>query len=239
LITLPSADGKLTPEQVERLAMRHGDEHAAQPRVLSLTQSTELGSVYTVSELSELVGVAHERGLVVHVDGSRISNAAASLGLSLAEIVGATGVDLLSLGGTKNGIMLGEAVVVLSPDTVRGLPYLRKQSMQLASKMRFVSAQLLALYEGDLYLRNASHANAMARRLAEAVADLPGLSTLPVQANAVFATLPVEVSRRLMERFHFYFWDEAAGVVRWMCAWDTTPEDVDAFAAAIAAELRG
>ncbi|CAB4726571.1 unannotated protein [freshwater metagenome] len=219
--------------------MRHGDEHAAQPRVLSLTQSTELGSVYTVSELSELVGVAHERGLVVHVDGSRISNAAASLGLSLAEIVGATGVDLLSLGGTKNGIMLGEAVVVLSPDTVRGLPYLRKQSMQLASKMRFVSAQLLALYEGDLYLRNASHANAMARRLAEAVADLPGLSTLPVQANAVFATLPVEVSRRLMERFHFYFWDEAAGVVRWMCAWDTTPEDVDAFAAAIAAELRG
>ncbi|WP_232676404.1 low specificity L-threonine aldolase [Nocardioides sp. R-C-SC26] len=237
LLVVPGVDGKLVPASLDTLGTRRGDEHTVQPRVVSITQATELGTVYTTEEIAAVVDAAHERNLLVHVDGSRLANAAAHLGVDIGAIVGATGVDLVSLGGTKNGMLMGEAVVALNPDAARGWKFVRKQSMQLASKMRFVSAQLLALYEGDLHLQTAGHANAMAARLADAVAGLPGLTLRPVQANAVFATLPIEVSLRLQERFHFYFWNETTGEVRWMCSWDTTPADVDAFAAAIRAEL--
>jgi threonine aldolase len=238
LLTVPTPDGKLTPELVDRQAWGWGDEHRAQPLAVSITQSTELGTCYTVDEVRALCEHAHERGMVVHMDGSRISNAAATLDVPLRAFTTDAGVDLLSFGGTKNGLLLGEAVVVLNPDVARGLKYLRKMSMQLASKMRFVSVQFEALLSGDLWLRNARHSNAMAKRLEAAVLGIDGVSVMrPVEANAVFAMLPHDVSERLQKRYRFYFWDERTGEVRWMCAFDTTEQDVDAFATAIAEEM--
>jgi threonine aldolase len=176
--------------------------------------------------------------MTVQLDGSRISNAAASLGVPLRAFTTDAGVDVVSLGGTKNGLLYGEAVVVLNPDAVTGIPFLRKLDMQLASKMRFVSAQLIALYGSDLWLRSASHANAMAARLRAAVAGLPGVTlTQETQSNAVFAIVPPGVADRVRESFRFYDWNPATGEVRWMCAFDTTEADVDAFAAALKAAL--
>lgn len=238
LNVIDTADGKLTPEIIRGYPARVGDEHFAQIGVVSITNSTEVGTVYTAAEIRAIADLVHELGWVLHLDGSRLSNAAAALGVGLRELTTDAGVDILSLGGTKGGAMLAEAVVVLSPERVAGATFLRKQSMQLASKMRFVSAQLLALFEGDLWRRNAERANAMARRLADAVADIDGVRLVTdVEANAVFPILPREVSERLMERFRFYFWDETTGQVRWMCSWDTTETDVDTFAAAVRAEL--
>ncbi|QNF95163.1 low specificity L-threonine aldolase [Janibacter sp. YB324] len=235
---IDTPDGKLTPELIRAYPARVGDEHFAQVGVVSITNSTEVGTVYTPAEIRAIADLVHEMGWVLHLDGSRLSNAAAALGVELRELTTDAGVDILSLGGTKIGAMLAEAVVVLSPDRVTGATFLRKQSMQLASKMRFVSAQLLAIFEGDLWRRNAEHANAMARRLADGVADIEGI-TLPteVEANAVFPILARESSERLMESFRFYFWDETTGQVRWMCAWDTTESDVDTFVEAVRAEL--
>jgi threonine aldolase len=235
LLPVATADGKLTPDLVRPRLVRFGDEHAVQPRVISITQSTELGTVYTPDEIAALAGLAHETGLLLHVDGARLANAAAALDVPLRAITTDAGVDALSFGGTKNGLLAGEAVVLLRPGLAEAMPYLRKQSMQLASKMRFLSAQLAALLTDDLWRRPAAHANAMAARLAAAVEGLPAVTiTQPVQANAIFAILPREVTAALQERFHFYTWDEATGEVRWMCAWDTTADDVDAFAQAIA-----
>ena len=238
ILNVPTDDGKLTPELIRAYPARVGDEHFAQVGVVSITNSTEVGTVYTPTEIRAIADVVHDMGWVLHLDGSRLSNAAAALGVELRELTTDAGVDILSLGGTKIGAMLAEAVVVLSPDRVTGATFLRKQSMQLASKMRFVSAQLLAIFEGDLWRRNAEHANAMARRLADGVADIEGI-TLPteVEANAVFPILARESSERLMESFRFYFWDETTGQVRWMCAWDTTESDVDTFVEAVRAEL--
>jgi threonine aldolase len=205
---------------------------------VSLTQSTELGTVYTPDELRAITRHAHSLGLTVYMDGSRLANAAASLGLPLRDFTTEVGVDVVTLGGTKNGILGGEAIIVLTPGASEGLTYLRKLNMQLASKMRFVSAQLIALLEDDLYLRNASHANAMAARLRSAVEGLPGIEfTHPTDANAVFAVLPEGSADRLRESFRFYDWDAAKREVRWMCAWDTTDGDIDAFVAAITTEL--
>ncbi|MFC5910200.1 threonine aldolase family protein [Streptacidiphilus monticola] len=238
LLTVPTPDGKLTPELIDRQAWGWGDEHRAQPLAVSITQSTELGTLYTPEEIRAICEHAHERGMLVHVDGSRLANAAASLGVPFREFTTDAGVDVLSFGGTKNGLLLGEAVVVLNPDAVRNITFLRKTSMQLASKMRFVSAQFEALLAGDLWLRSASHANAMAKRLEAAVKDIDGVTVVrPVQANAVFAILPREVSERLQKRYRFYFWNEHTGEVRWMCAFDTTEADIDGFAAAIAEEM--
>ncbi len=238
LVSVPAPDGKLTPEQIEAHASDLDDVHRRRPAGVSITQSTELGTVYTVEETAAVAAAAHERGLRVHMDGARIANAAASLGLPLRALTTDAGVDVLSFGGTKNGLLLGEAVVVLNPDAVRGLPYLRKSSMQLASKMRYVSAQLLALLDGDLWLRNATRANAMAARLAAAARALPGVEiTREAEANAVFAIVPKDAAERLRKRFPFYTWDERTGEVRWVCSFDTTEDDVDAFAAALAAEL--
>jgi len=236
LLTVPTPDGKLTPELVDRQAWGWGDEHRAQPGVVSITQTTELGTAYSVQEIRALADHAHGLGMTLHLDGARIANAAAYLDASLRALTTDAGVDVLSLGGTKNGVMFGEAVVVLRPDVAPGLDYLRKLDMQLASKMRFISAQLLALFEGDLWLRSAQHANAMAARLRAGVEGIDGVRvTQPTQSNAVFAALAPDAADRLRESFQFYDWIQ--GEVRWMCAFDTAPADVDAFVAALAAAV--
>ncbi|WP_406003784.1 threonine aldolase family protein [Streptomyces sp. NBC_00829] len=238
LLTVPTPDGKLTPELIDRQAWGWEDEHRAMPQVVSITQNTELGTVYTPDEIRAIVGHAHERGMKVHLDGARIANAAASLDVPMRAFTNAVGVDVISYGGTKNGMLFGEAVVVLNPDAVSHMKHLRKLSMQLASKMRFVSVQLEALLARDLWLRNARHSNAMAQRLAEGVRGVDGVTILhPVQANAVFARLPHDVGARLQKRFRFYFWDEAAGDVRWMCSFDTAEDDVDTFVQALKEEM--
>jgi threonine aldolase len=232
LLTVPGVDGKLTPELVESRITRVGDEHAVQPHVVSISQCTELGTLYGLEEVRALAELAHEHHLLLHVDGARLANAAAALGVSLREV--SAGVDVLSFGGTKNGLLGAEAVVLLNPELAHDFLYIRKQSMQLASKMRFLAAQFDALITDELWLRSAGHANAMAARLAGALADVRGLTiTRPVETNAVFAALPPAVTSALQRDFPFYVWDEAAGEVRWMCSWDTTEEDVDGFAAAV------
>jgi threonine aldolase len=238
LIDLPTPDGKLTPDLVTAAVTRVGDEHAVQPRVVSVTQSTELGTRYELDELRALADTAHALGLLLHVDGARIANAAASLGVSLGATTSDVGVDVVSLGATKNGAMGAEAVVFLTPGLADAVPWVRKSSMQLASKHRYLAAQFVALLDGDLWRRNAEHANAMAARLAAAVRDLPGLRlTQQVQANAVFAELPAAAIPALQAEFPFYVWDEARHEVRWMCSWDTTEADVDAFGALIRTTL--
>jgi threonine aldolase len=238
LLVAEGDDGKLTPERAEALITRVGDEHAVQPRVISISQSTELGTVYALEEVRALAKLAHARGLLLHVDGARLANAAAALGTSLRGLTTDAGVDLLSFGGTKNGLLGAEAIVFLEPRLADGFEFVRKQSMQLASKMRFLAAQFEALLADDLWLALASHANTMAARLARAVADIEGVEiTRPVQANAVFARLPPNAAASLQERFPFYVWDEASGEVRWMCAWDTTEEDLDAFVSELRAAV--
>jgi threonine aldolase len=238
LLVVDAPDGRLTPEMVAPLLVRTGDEHVVQPRVISITQSTELGTVYPPEAVAALAEWAHARGMLLHVDGARLCNAAAALGLPLRALTTDAGVDALSFGGTKNGVMGAEAVVLLREALADGFRYRRKRAMQLASKMRFVSAQLEALLADDLWQRCASHANAMARRLAAAVGALPGLRiTQPVEANAVFAILARDATDRLQRDWPFYVWDENTGEVRWMTSWDTAPEDVDAFAADVAAAL--
>ncbi|MDQ1129407.1 low specificity L-threonine aldolase [Microbacterium sp. SORGH_AS_0888] len=246
LLPVSTPDGKLTPELIATEAWGHGDEHRAQPAVVALTQSSELGTVYTPEELRAIADHAHAQGMRVYMDGARLANAAASLDLPLRAFTSDAGIDVVGVGGTKNGALGAEAIVVLDPEAADGLVYLRKHQMQLASKMRFVSAQLLALFEGDLWLRSARHANAMAGRLRAGIER--GLDdgtirrvafTQQTQANAVFATLPAGVADRLRERFRFYDWDAATGEVRWVCGFDTTQDDIDAFVAVIAEHTSG
>lgn len=238
LIDLPTADGKLTPAMLRDSMRGIGDFHHVQPAVVSLTQVTEYGTVYTRDELVALCATAHELGLRVHMDGARIANAAAALGLPLRAFTKDAGVDILSFGATKNGAMGAEAVVVFDPALAAEMLFLRKQSMQLASKMRYVSAQFLALAEGDLWLANARNSNAMAQRLAAGVRGIPGLEiTQKVEASAVFATLPPEVTGRLQQEFHFDFWNHSPREVRWMTSWATSAADVDEFVAAIRREM--
>ncbi len=238
LIDLPTADGKLAPDQLQQAISGLGDEHHVQPAVVSLTQVTEYGTVYTCDELTALCAAAHALGLRVHMDGARIANAAAALGKPLRAFTRDAGVDILSFGATKNGAMGAEAVVVFDPQLAREMPFLRKQSMQLASKMRYLAAQFLALAEGGLWLANAARANAMAERLAAGVRDIPGVAiTQKVEASAVFADLPRAVSERLQEEFHFYFWNHSHTEVRWMTSWATSEADVDEFVAAIRREM--
>jgi len=237
LVTVTTPDGKLTPELVKPALTGFGFEHHAQPRVISVSNVTELGTVYTPRELKELSDLAHSHGMVLHVDGARIANAAAGLGASLASLTSEAGVDVLSLGGTKNGMLAGEAVVLFGSALTDALPYIRKQSGQLSSKMRFISAQFSAMYEGDLWRRCALRANSMAARLAEG-AKAKGIEiAFPVQANEIFALLPDDRIPELQERFHFYAWEEGVAegrsLVRWVTSWDTTIDDVDALVAAL------
>jgi threonine aldolase len=238
LLAVNTPDGKLTPELIDQEAWGWGDEHRAQPLAVSITQTTELGTCYTPAEVRAIADHCHARGMHLHMDGARIANAAAYLDEPLRAFTTDAGVDVLSLGGTKNGLLYGEIVVALNPDATVGLKYLRKMNMQLASKMRFISAQFIALLEGDLWLRSAAQANAMAARLRAAVSTIPGVElTQETQSNGVFATLPVGVADKLRETFRFYDWDEARREVRWMCSFDTTEADIDAFAGAIRREL--
>jgi threonine aldolase len=234
LLPVETTDGKLTPELVAPRLIRFGDEHAAQPRVVSITQSTELGTVYQPDEVQALADQAHTHGMLLHVDGARLANAAAALDCSLAAITTDVGVDVLSFGATKNGALGAEAVVLLRADLGDGIQFMRKQSMQLASKMRFISAQLDVLLADDRWREPAAHANAMARRMRDALAGVDGVEfNQPVEANALFAVLPPGVAEELQRDWRFYTWDESTGEVRWMCSWDTTPEQVDAFAGAV------
>jgi threonine aldolase len=237
LLAVETVDGKMTPGGMASRLGGLGDEHRAQPSVLSLSQATEYGTCYSIEELASLCQEAHSNGLRVHLDGARLSNAAAWLGVPLRAFTTDVGVDVVCVGGTKNGAMLGEAVVVLDPEAVRGIKYLRKASLQLASKMRFISVQLEALFGGDLWLVNAGHANAMAQELAQLVARVPGVEvTRPVQANSVFARLPAAAAEALRHHYAFYTWDEAVGEVRWMTSFDTVHEDVESFARRLAQE---
>lgn len=234
LLTVHARDGKLTPEDVAGRVERVGDQHAVQPRVVSIANATELGTVYDPGEVRALAEAARAHGMLLHVDGSRLANAAVACGVSLRELTTDAGADVVSFGLTKNGALGVEAVVVLRPELAEGFAWRRKQQAQLASKMRFLAAQVVALLDGDLWERSARHANAMAARLAAAVEELDGVRiTRPVQANAVFARLDAEAADRAREAAPFYTWDERTGEVRWMCSWDTTPQDVDAFAAAV------
>lgn len=241
LFDLPTPDGKLTPAIAEAGRFGEHDVHHTQARVVLISQSTELGTIYTPDEVRALADWAHERDLYLDMDGARISNATATLGVSLRAITTDVGVDVLSFGGTKNGAMNAEAVCLLNPDLAqqaKDLPFIRKSMTQLMSKMRFSAAQFVALLDDGLWRRNAEHANAMARRLEAAVADIPGVRiTQPVQANGVFAEIPAEAIAPLSDRWHFYVWDATRNEVRWMCAWNTTPEQVDEFAADIRATV--
>jgi threonine aldolase len=234
LLAVETPDGRITPELIEPLIVRVGDEHAIQPRVVSITQPTELGTRYSPEETRALADWAHARGMLLHVDGARLCNAAAALGVPLRALTTDAGADAVSFGGTKNGLLGAEAVLLLHGDEAGTFKFRRKQAMQLASKMRFIAAQFDALLGGDLWLRCARHANAMALRLAAAVRDVPHVTiTQPVESNVVFALIAPELTERLQRERQFYVWDEATGEVRWMTSWDTPPADVDAFAAAI------
>ena len=246
LWTVPTPDGKLTPELIESQIFDIGVVHRAQPGVVSITQTTELGTLYQPKEIEAIAEVTHKHGLLLHLDGARISNAAAALGLSFKEFTTDVGVDLVSVGGTKIGALGAEAVIVIDSSSARGkllaeaMPYLRKTSMQLASKMRFVSAQLNALFENEaaLALANARHANQMAKKLHEGVVAIAAKTSLvtvpnPTEANAVFPILPEKVTSKLLESYRFYIWNQATGQVRWMCAWDTKESDVDGLLAAL------
>ena len=233
LLTVPSTDGKLTVDDVERWTGMIGDCHHPQPKVVSVTQATELGRVYSLGELRTLAACCRRHGLYLHMDGARVANAAAALGCSLKEMVTDTGVDALSFGGTKNGLMFGEAVVFLNPELGREAIFYRKQGAQLASKMRFIAAQFEALVQNDLWLHNARHANAMARLLAERMAGAGVEITQEVEANAVFARLDPDERAALQQEFFFYVWNAAENEVRWMTAFDTTEADIDAFVRAL------
>lgn len=234
LLTVHGTDGKITPELIESRLAGRGDEHFAQPGVVAITQSTEFGTCYSLAELAGIRDFCHANGLRVYMDGARLANAAAYLNCALGEI--ASYADVLSFGGTKNGAMGAEAVIVMNDaDGMHG-PYLRKQHMQLASKMRFLAAQFLALIEGDLWRQNASHANAMAARLASGLASVPGVEVVyPVEADAVFARLAPKHIAELQRSWTFHVWDSSRSVVRWMTAFDTREDDVDAFLSDIAA----
>jgi threonine aldolase len=232
--TLPSTNGKIRPEQIERFLEYHGVEHHAQPRVISITQSTELGTVYRVEEIKALADFSHRNGMLLHMDGARLSNAAAFLDCSLRAVSGDAGVDVLSFGGTKIGLMLGEAVIFFRPELAEGFKYIRKQGMHLGSKMRFISTQFTALLREGLWLQNARHANRMARYLAQRLKSERGVRIVQkVEANAVFAKIPGDIVEELKGRFFFYLWDSREMVARFMTAFDTTEEDVEGLVACI------
>jgi len=240
LIPLPHQDGKITLDSVRHAYHGIGDEHHSQPRVISITQSTEMGTVYQPEEIQALARFAHEHGMFLHVDGARIANAAASLGQTLREATRDLGVDALSFGGTKNGILGGEAVVLFQSVLSQDFLYLRKQSMQLASKMRFIAAQFEALLTNGLWLRSAGHANRMAGLLEKEISRIPGVKIVwKVEANGVFAQIPRHSIEKIKQHYFFYMWMEEESIVRWMCSFDTTEDDIRKFARVVAEAVKG
>src|SRR5271154_430237 len=240
LIPLPQQEGKIILESVRHAYHGIGDEHHSQPRVISITQSTEMGTVYRPEEIQALAQFAHEHGMFLHMDGARIANAAASLGQSLRQATRDLGVDVLSFGGTKNGILGGEAVVFFHPELSRDFLYLRKQNMQLASKMRFIAVQFETLLTNDLWRHSAEHANRMARLLETELRRVPNVRIAwKVEANGVFAQIPRHAVEKIKARYFFYMWIEVECIVRWMCSFDTTEEDVKDFTKVVAEAVKG
>lgn len=238
LLPVTTPDGKLTPELVSKHLYGFGFEHHSQPKVISITQASEMGTVYTTTEIKALADLAHKNNMYMHVDGARIFNAAASLGIGFKEMLTDSGVDVLSFGGTKNGMMYGEAVVFFRKELAENFKYIRKQGMQLASKMRFIAAQYDAMLTNDLWLKNASHANRMAKILAQEVEKIPSVKiTQKVQINGVFAILPSEIISELQKEYFFYEWDEQTSEVRWMTSWDTNEEDIQGFVSLLKKKL--
>ncbi|HPF51879.1 MAG TPA: low specificity L-threonine aldolase [Draconibacterium sp.] len=234
LIPVEPIQGKVTPEAVLSHLKGFGFEHHSQPGVISISQVTEMGTVYKPDEIRALANLAHKHGMYLHMDGARIANAAVSLNLSFKEFTKDCGVDVLSFGGTKNGMMMGEAVLFFNPELTRLTKYIRKQSMQLYSKMRFVGAQFLAYFENERWKETATHSNKMAKLLESEVASIPQIRiTQPVEANGIFAEVPPELIEPLRNEFFFYMWNEQASEVRWMCSFDTTEEDIYGFVALI------
>lgn len=230
LDAIPTPDGKLTPELLRPRLRHFGVCHHSQPKAVYISEVSELGTVYTVEEVRALAALLHEHGMYLHMDGARLANACAFLGCSMRELTVDAGVDILSFGGTKNGMMMGEAVVAFRPEPAAELAYIRKQSAQLASKLRFLSAQFIPYLKGDLWLENARHANRCAARLAEILGRYSEVRfTQRVETNQLFFTLPEEPLRRLQERYFFYMWDEAANEARLVTSWDTTEADLLAF----------
>ncbi len=238
LIAVPTRNGKLTPEHIQPYLQGFGFEHHVQPRVISISQSTEMGTVYTVEEIKAISRLARQYDMYLHMDGARLANAAVSLEADFRAITGDAGVDVLSFGGTKNGMLCGEAVIFFRKELAENFRYIRKQGMQLVSKMRFIAAQFEVYLERGLWKANASRANAMAQLLFEKIKDLPGVTiTQPVQANGVFAVLSQRVIARLLEKYFFYVWDERRHEVRWMTSFDTSEEDIETFAGTLGSIL--
>ena len=239
LIPLPHLDGKITLDSVRHAYHGIGDQHHVQARVISITQSTEMGTVYQPAEIEALAHFAHEHHMFLHMDGARIANAASSLGQTLRQATRDCGVDVLSFGGTKNGILGGEAVVFFNRALSADFLYLRKQGMQLASKMRFIAAQFEALLTNDLWRRSAEHANHMARVLEAEVKKIPQVRIVwKVEANGVFVQIPRHAIDKIKERYFFYPWIEEQCIVRWMCSFDTTEEDIKQFAEVVAEAVK-
>jgi threonine aldolase len=231
LLPIITDNGKITIDRMRPLLHALGNEHHTQPKVVSITQATELGTVYRPKEIQEISRFAHENNLLVHLDGARICNAAAALGIGLREATRDLGVDVLSFGGTKNGVMFGEAVVFLAPRLARHFKFIRKQGTQLASKMRFIAVQFEALLTDELWRSNAMHANSMAALLERELRTIPQITiTQPVEANGVFAKIPPLHIKRLQQDYFFHVWDETQSIVRWMTSFDTTEKDVMGFA---------
>ena len=231
VLTLENINGKLTVNLIKKHMHGIDFEHHSQPKIISITQATELGTVYTPDEIKQITEYAHQNNLLVHLDGARICNAAAFLNCSLDAFTSKAGIDVLSFGGTKNGLMYGEALLFFNHDVYEKFKYIRKQGMQLASKMRYISAQFIAMLEGDLWLQNAKHSNQMAQLLYQEIKDVKGLEiTQKVEANGIFAKIPKQAIFELQKEFFFYTWDEHNNEVRWMCSYDTTKEDVLSFA---------
>ncbi|AMM19185.1 threonine aldolase [Frondihabitans sp. PAMC 28766] len=238
LLTVTTPDGKLTPDLIDRQAYGWGDQQRPQPLAVSITQTTEMGTAYSPAEIRAITQHAHSLGMRVHLDGARIANAVASTGATLRQLTRDAGVDVVSFGGTKNGLLLGESVVTLTEDELPGITYIRKMDAQLASKMRFISAQFIPLLETDLLVRSATHSNAMALRLRDGLAGLPGVEvTQAVEANAVFVILPKEVIEPVRAEHRFYDWNRSTGEVRLMCSFDTQEAHVDALIASVAREI--
>jgi threonine aldolase len=240
LIPLPHEGGKITLDAVRHAYHGIGDEHHSQPHVISITQATEMGTVYQPGEIQALADFAHERGMFLHMDGARLANAAVTLNQTLRQATRDLGVDVLSFGGTKNGILAGEAVVFFHPELGDNFIYLRKQSTQLASKMRFIAAQLETLLTNDLWRRSAEHANRMARLLEKEISRIPQVQVMwRVEANAVFAKIPRHAIEKIQKHYFFYVWMEEECIVRWMCSFDTTEEDVGNFVKIVCDAVEG
>lgn len=230
LLTAPSLDGKLTIQQIERQLHHIGNPQRSQPKAISISQCTELGTVYTIEEIKEITRFAHANGLYVHMDGARLSNAAAHLDCSFAEMTVDAGIDMLAFGGTKNGLMIGEAVVCFNSELASEIKYIRKQSMQLGSKMRFISVQFDRLLTDDLWLDNARNANRMARLLAEGLLKFPEITlSQPVQSNAIFVSLPKVQIEQLQNKYSFALWNEEKDEVRLVTSFDTEKKDIENF----------